>query len=341
MSPLATLFIYGATIILTSFIFWPKSGLFWKWQRGRRSTTRVLIEDSLKHLYDQEYKGLKSTLQSIAGGLSISGNQAAKLMGRLESLRLVKSKEEGFTLTPEGRSYALRMIRIHRLWERYLADETGLDETEWHRRAEKLEHNTTDRDTEALAASTGHPSYDPHGDPIPTPTGKLPPKQGQALTDLAIGELARISHIEDEPSAIYAQLVAQRLHPGVQVRMLDKTPQRINFAADGEEIVLAPVVAANVTVVSLPQERATEGPFESLLSLKVGEKGEVLGISQACRGQQRRRMMDLGVIPGTVITMEMHSPSGDPTAFNIRGATIALRKNQAEMIHIRRIEETN
>ena len=58
-----------------------------------------------------------------------------------------------------------------------------------------------------------------------------------------------------------------------------------------------------------------------------------------CRGQQRRRIMDLGVIPGTVISMEMTSASGDPIAYNIRGAVIALRKSQADMIQIKRVEE--
>ncbi len=91
-----------------------------------------------------------------------------------------------------------------------------------HRRAEKLEHNVTDEETEALAATTGHSNYDPHGDQIPTESGQLPPKKGQALTDLAVGKLARIIYIEDEPSAIYAQLVAEGLHPGSKIQILEK-----------------------------------------------------------------------------------------------------------------------
>ena len=81
-------------------------------------------------------------------------------------------------LTPDGRREALRVIRIHRLWERYLADETGLDAREWHAHAERREHGTSDQQAEALAATLGHPRYDPHGDPIPTPSGELPPHQG-------------------------------------------------------------------------------------------------------------------------------------------------------------------
>ncbi|MFQ5709418.1 MAG: iron dependent repressor, metal binding and dimerization domain protein [bacterium] len=323
-----------------SFIFWPKGGFFWKWRRSLQDTLRVLVEDALKHLYDQEYKGLPCTLQTISGTLSIAGDRAFKLMSRLEALGLVRSRGAGFELTSEGRSYALRMIRIHRLWERYLADETGLAETEWHAQAEKLEHHMTDAEADALEAHVGHPTYDPHGDPIPTSAGKLPPKQGSPLIDLQEGEVAQIIHIEDEPSAVYAQLVAQGLHPGAQIQMLEKSSKRIHFVADGEENVLAPVVAANVTVVRLPKAKKIEGPFETLASLRVNEKGEVLGISKACRGQQRRRLMDLGVIPGTIVSAEMRSPGGDPTAYNIRGATIALRRQHAEMIYIKRLKET-
>ena len=55
-------------------------------------------------------------------------------------------------------------------------------------------------------------------------------------------------------------------------------------------------------------------------------------ISPACRGVQRRRLFDLGLIPGTVVRAEFCGPGGDPTAYDIRGATIALRRQQAEQI---------
>lgn len=46
--------------------------------------------------------------------------------------------------------------------------------------------------------------------------------------------------------------------------------------------------------------------------------------------------MDLGILPGTLVTAEMRNAAGDPTAYSVRGALIALRKNQARMIHIER-----
>ena len=51
---------------------------------------------------------------------------------------------------------------------------------------------------------------------------------------------------------------------------------------------------------------------------------------------QRRRLLDLGVVPGTLVTSELRGPSGDPTAYRIRGALIALRREQADTVYVQR-----
>jgi DtxR family Mn-dependent transcriptional regulator len=100
---------------------------------------------------------------------------------------------------------------------------------------------------------------------------------------------------------------------------------------------LAPILAANISVMPLPREQIVEEtPSERLTSLKPGEQAQVRNISQACRGLERRRFMDLGILPGTLVEAEMTSPSGDPTAYRVRGTLIALRQEQAEMINITR-----
>ncbi|MDH3252574.1 MAG: DtxR family transcriptional regulator, partial [Ignavibacteria bacterium] len=338
LHPGTALAIAGVLIAVCALILWPESGLVARWRRARRNTRRVLIEDALKHLYDCEYKKLSCTVQSLAGALSISSDEASMHLARLASLGLVRPEGEGSVLTEEGRSYALRIIRIHRLWERYLADETGLQETEWHPTAEELEHKISTDEADALAAQMGDPRYDPHGDPIPTANGDLPRRQGEPITRLSEGDIARIVHIEDEPQAVYAQLVAQGLFPGEQIRILSKSDEKIRYEAGGVENILAPTVAANVTAVRVVDETEVEGPFETLASLRPGETATVVGISRASRGQQRRRLMDLGVLPGTQVSAELRSAGGDPTAYLIRGALIALRDKQASTIHISRNE---
>ena len=77
---------------------------------------------------------------------------------------------------------------------------------------------------------------------------------------------------------------------------------------------------------------------ERLTCLAPGDAAEVVGISRACRGPERRRFMDLGILPGTQIRAEMRSPGGDPTAYIIRGALIALRREQSDLIKVKRVE---
>jgi len=75
-------------------------------------------------------------------------------------------------------------------------------------------------------------------------------------------------------------------------------------------------------------------PERTLADTAPGETVRVRRLTSACRGPQRRRLLDLGVVPGTTITAELASPGGDPVAYRIRGALIALRRQQAAWIEI-------
>jgi DtxR family Mn-dependent transcriptional regulator len=159
---------------------------------------------------------------------------------------------------------------------------------------------------------------------------------GIPLTDLPVQTSARIVHIEDEPDVIYAQIVAEDLHPNMILEIDEKTVNRIRFWTDDQEHVLAPIVAANISVLPLVEDQADniiEGvPLDTLLP---GESGVVTGISSLSRGVERRRLFDLGIIPGTEINVEMVNPGGNPTAYRIRGTVIALRDSQARMIKVK------
>ena len=338
--PLQALSIFALITLVLAVIFWPDRGLAARWQRSRRMDERVLIEDALKHLYKSQVYQRRPTIQSVAGAISVSPDHAAELLERLAEMELVTLTEEGYALTPEGETYALNVIRAHRLWERYLADQTGYSETEWHEIADLREHSLTPDEMRAISAELGFPAYDPHGDPIPTPEGHVVGHGGHPLSIMPPGQIVQIVHIEDEPDTIYAQLMAEGLYPGMQLQLLETTPTRIRFWARGRELVLAPVTAANVSVRPLqPSEETDMSAAKHLSSLALGESGKVLRLSSRLRGMERRRLLDLGIIPGTIVTAELASPSGDPLAYRIRGALIALRTEQASLIDIERVNE--
>ena len=339
--PLIALVIAGLVTALALAFFYPGRGIIQRWQHAQRMNERVLTEDALKHIYRCETHNHQPTVQSIAGALNISTNEVADILNKMQANELVVVEGDKPELTSTGRNYALHMIRAHRLWERYLAEETGYSESEWHDRADRFEHSLSTEQVNALSAQLGNPTHDPHGDPIPTASGEFQHHAGEPLTTIDPGEPARIVHIEDEPEAIYAQLVAEGLHPGMEVQLIDKTPQRVQFWAGGDEHLLAPIVAANISVLPITRTDDLPEPVGDRLSrLALGEKAYVVNISPASHGPERRRLMDLGIIPGTVIEAEFRSPSGDPTAYRIRGATIALRQEQADLINVAPFEET-
>jgi DtxR family Mn-dependent transcriptional regulator len=333
--PLLSLLVAAALAVFGVLVFRPQRGIFWRWQQASRLSTKVLLEDALKHIHQCEIHDDRPTIKSLAGALHADPDDVARVLASLEAGELLQFQGAEFQLTPAGREYALRIIRAHRLYERYLADETGYQETDWHGQAERFEHELTAEETDALAARLGNPTYDPHGDPIPTASGELVYPARTALTGLALDKPARIVHLEDEPAVVYAQIVAEGLQVGQVVRLLESTPQRVRFWAGGDEHLLAPVVAANIAVTALPEAAPEEEhPGEALSSLAPGQSGRIARLSNRIRGPERRRLMDLGFLPGTEITHELRSASGDPSAYRVRDAVIALRKSQADLIYV-------
>lgn len=342
--PLLSLIVAAALGGALTLFFWPEAGLTWRWQRARRMTERVRIEDGLKYLYETQLEGRCAAREGLAAALHISASQTDVLLAKMAERGLLELGPDSICLTAAGTEHALHIIRAHRLWERYLAEETGYTAGEWHQRAHEREHLLSPADLEALAARLNNPTYDPHGDPIPTADGQMGVQERRSLSDLAVGEVGRIVHLEDEPAAVYAQLVAEGLAPGMEIRVLEATPQRIRFWADGDERVLAPLLAANISVAPSAVSEASPqpvSPSERLTALKPGQEAVVAGIAPTCRGMERRRFFDLGILPGTRIEAVLASPSGNPVAYRVRGALIALRHDQANHIQIRQpLEQT-
>ncbi len=336
LRPEVALLVFLSVVLAAAAVLWPRRGLAARLLALRRYTERVRIEDALKHLYNCEYASHPCGVESLAGVLEVPRNVAVRLFARMEARGLGVLAGQDLRLTEAGRTYALHVLRSHRLWERYLADETGVRPSEWHDHADVREHRMTPADAAALAARLGHPRYDPHGDPIPAPDGAMPPASGVALTELGVGELAVIVHLEDEPREVYERLERAGLGPRMRVEVLPSSPGAVRFRCGGREHELEPMVARSVTVEPLPPESVRESGIVTLAALRPDQAARVVRLSAACRGPQRRRLLDLGVVPGTQIVAKLRSVSGDPVAYEIRGALIALRRDQAEWIQVRR-----
>src|SRR5215217_9212464 len=172
------------------------------------------VGDYLKAIWECAEEGAAST-KDVADRLSFSYASVTNMFARLREMGLVEyERYHGASLTEEGLSEALRLVRRHRLIETFLLDQLGYSWEEVHEDAEKLEHAVSDRFTERLADLLGHPDRDPHGDPIPAVDGTLEPDESYPLDTAKAGERVLISKVVHRDTTALTYLGERGLVPG-------------------------------------------------------------------------------------------------------------------------------
>ena len=195
---------WGWTLILLSIaIFVPRYGLLALYKEWRSAKEREQLEDALKHLLDREQQGRHASPESLAGTLDLPRAKVTRLISDMESQGLLETHGAQLHLTADGERWAMHVVRAHRLWERYLVDEARMPLNKIHDEAQKREHSLTEAQLNELEAALGHPTRDPHGDPIPSREGKMPTVESMPITAWQAEGPARIVHIEDEPAIAY------------------------------------------------------------------------------------------------------------------------------------------
>ncbi len=295
--------------------------------------TRIQMEDALKHLLDCDESGRGATIESLAGSLGRSQRHAAEILGLLRGRGLATASGDLHHLTEDGRMYALQVVRTHRLYETWLARETSTPAADWHREAHKAEHHIEAADVDALADSLNNPRFDPHGDPIPTREGHLPKRSLTSLASWPDGQPALIEHIEDEPATLFRRAEQLGLAPATRIDESSHLPNgSIEALVEGRRITIPAAVAPLIHVDSPEPGDETPTDLCRLSDLPIGGEAIVHALAPSCTGPERRRLLDLGVVPGTRIRCEFPSPFGSPRSYDIRGALIALRTHQADRI---------
>lgn len=178
------------------------------------------VEDYLKHIYLQQERvggGLVAPGQ-IAAALKVAPGTVTAMMKALTDSGLVTYEPyAGVRLTLQGEKLAARVLRRHRLVELFLVRVMGMDWSEVHQDAEILEHAVSERLLERMDEILGHPSVDPHGDPIPTAAGKLPEVQHENLLTCGLAKPMRVARVTDQRSEFLQLLERHQLKPGKQV----------------------------------------------------------------------------------------------------------------------------
>jgi DtxR family Mn-dependent transcriptional regulator len=182
-------------------------------------------EDYLKAIYKLQSDAGKVSTSALAEYLGVAPPSATNMIGRLvESGLLRHDRYRGVELTDSGARTALEVIRHHRLWELFLAESLKVPLERVHAEAERLEHTLSEDLEEHLDRALGHPTVDPHGDPIPGKDGSVAVTSRQTLADVEVGWPARITRVPDSDPSLLRYLSERGLLPGAHVTVTRKEP---------------------------------------------------------------------------------------------------------------------
>lgn len=183
------------------------------------------IQDYLKACYRLHEAGGAVTVTRVAAAMAVAPPSVTNMVKRMERLRLVRRVDDGgIGLTAQGRAVALEVIRHHRLLETFLVNELGMEWAEAHKEAEVLEHYISERLEAVLDRRMARPVSDPHGEPIPTPSGSMRERRLPSLLEHGEGTTIRIERVETQDAVLLQYLQDHGLVPGARVRIADIAP---------------------------------------------------------------------------------------------------------------------
>ena len=174
------------------------------------------------------------------------------MIKRLAGVGLVRHEPyHGVSLTEAGTQAALEVIRHHRLLELYLMQALGLSWDEVHAEAERLEHHLSETLEARIDAALGHPTRDPHGDPIPRSDGSLTDTVSCSLAQCAVGDGFRLSRVMDQSPEFLRFLSSSGLPLGTVGEIVTNRPEAgiVTVNVGGRQTSLGKEAAQKLMVV--------------------------------------------------------------------------------------------
>ncbi|WP_225035845.1 metal-dependent transcriptional regulator [Winogradskyella sp. SM1960] len=207
-------------------------------------------ENYLKAIYhlEQQFKNGVST-NALAEEMNTKASSATDMVKKLaDKNMLTHIPYQGATLSEAGRICAVKVIRRHRLWEVFLVEKLNFSWDEVHEVAEHLEHINSDKLVDELDAFLGHPTYDPHGDPIPDKEGKFTYIEKIVLAKSEVGATYKCIGVDDTSSKFLKYLDSNNIGLGTIIKVIHKEPfdNSLKLALGDTEIVVSQSVAKNL-----------------------------------------------------------------------------------------------
>ncbi len=184
------------------------------------------IEDYAKAIYSLARQGDGTAgTNALAERLGVTPASVSAMVKKLDERGLVRHvRYKGVALTPAGERVALEVMRHHRLLETYLAEHLGVPWDRVHQEAETLEHVLSEYLEGRIAAKLGHPTRDPHGDPIPSASLEMEEDESSRLSDLEPGDRGRFVRVSDSDPAMLRYLDERGVALGDELEVLERQP---------------------------------------------------------------------------------------------------------------------
>ncbi len=211
------------------------------------------MRDYLAEIYRIGRGQLWVSTTLIAERLAVSSPATVRMVRRLQERGLVEHLPyKGVRLTPDGTTAALLAIRRHRLAERFLVDVLNFGWHEINGQAEVLQKGITGAIEDRMDALMGYPTTCPHGDPIPSKTGSMPPATDRPLTVVPPGMTGVISRVKTREAEKLQYLAQVGMVPGARFALKNRGPfngpLRI-LLNDRDEHVIGSELAAAIWVI--------------------------------------------------------------------------------------------
>jgi DtxR family Mn-dependent transcriptional regulator len=194
--------------------------------QSHREDVSDAIEDYAKAIYSLQGKtGHAVSTNALADRLGVTPASASAMVRKLAERGLADHEPyRGVALTTAGRRVALEVLRHHRLLELYLAEHLGVPWDRVHQEAEALEHVLSDDLEARIADKLGHPTHDPHGDPIPDPDLTIDEGETRSLGSLDVGDRGRFVRVSDSDPAMLRYLDERGVRIGDDLEILERQP---------------------------------------------------------------------------------------------------------------------
>jgi DtxR family Mn-dependent transcriptional regulator len=213
----------------------------------------LTVENYVKTIYllAQQSRTSEVATGNIAAALGVLPGTVTSMLKTLDESNLATyTPYEGVRLTAAGRALALRVLRRHRLIEQFLSQTLNLSWDEVHEEAEHMEHAVSDALVDRIDAYLGHPTTDPHGDPIPQADGTIAAAADRSLAECAPGERFRVARVIDQSPEFLRYLSQSGIEIGAQGQLVasEESDECLTIRLAGENRTLTYEAAGKLMV---------------------------------------------------------------------------------------------